>query len=173
MKKSIDNEKMYEIVEKYSDEILRMSYIYLNNLDAAYEVVQNVFLKVYLNYWQFNGRSTEHTWIFRIVINECKNYLKSAWKTRIVLSNDFSKETFEPQYESNRNEELISIIQSLPAKYKEVILLYYYEELKIREISKILHISQSTVGSRLIKARELLKKEMKERNVYEKFQRLL
>lgn len=173
MKTTISNQKMQEIVENYSDEILRMSYLYLNNLDAAYEVVQNVFIKVYLHYWQFNGRSSERTWIFRIAINECKNYLKSAWKTKVILSDNLSKETYEQEYDSSSNDELMSIIQALPSKYKEVVLLYYYNELKIREISKVLHLSQSTVGSRLIKARELLKKEMRERNVYEKFQRLL
>ena len=169
----LSNDEMTEIIDKYSQELLHLCYLYTKDIRTAHEIVQDTFIKVYINYGSFRKDSLEKTWITRIAINECKNYLKSSWKKKVVLTSEFLDQSYEQKPDDYIGNELIDLIQELPTKYKDLIILYYYEELKLREISAILHVTQSTVGSRLKKARILLKEKMKENGIYEKYERLL
>ena len=143
------------LVETYGDEILRMCFLYLKDIHLAEDALQDTFIKVYKNYSKFQGKSSEKTWIIRIAINVCKNYLRSSWWKRVDV-----KACLEsiPALQNNRqNDDLIIAIMQLSSKYKEVVLLYYYQGLKIREIAETLNIPESTVAVRLKRARAKLK----------------
>ncbi len=136
------------LVDDYGNSILRMCLIYLKDFHLAEDAVQETFIKVYKNYSNFKGDSSEKTWVMRIAINVCKNYLRGSWWKRIdesaVLESIPIKENFEDE-SSELADKLILEVMKLNIKYKEVILLYYYQELKVREISEVLRIPEATV----------------------------
>lgn len=143
------------LITTYGNSILRMCFIYLKDIHLAEDALQDTYIKVYKNYSSFKGNSSEKTWIMRIAINVCKNYLRSSWWKR--KNEEVSLESITATENMEENDDLVLEIMKLSYKYKEVILLYYYQELKIREIAKVLNIPESTVSIRLKRAREKLK----------------
>lgn len=160
------------IIQEYGDSLLRMCTLYLKDEQLAEDAVQETFIKVYEKYHTFNHTSEEKTWIMRIAINTCKNYMKGSWFKRITTGFDLetiSKERVDVGLEKKeQQEELVKEIIRLSPKYKEVILLYYYQEMSIREIAQILHIKEGTVKVRLQRARQQLGVQLKEVNPYER-----
>lgn len=142
----------------------------MKETQLAEDVFQEVFYKVIKNYHKFNHQSSEKTWLIRITINTCKDMLRTSWIKRVttfgVLQD--SENEYEKPYDIEKketNKELYELIQRLPQKYKEILLLFYYKDLTYEEISEILQIPEGTVRSRLSRAREKLKKMMNERGV--------
>lgn len=160
------------IIQEYGDSLLRMCTLYLKDEQLAEDAVQETFIKVYEKYHTFNHTSEEKTWIMRIAINTCKNYMRGSWFKRITTGFDLetiSKERVDVGLEKKeQQEELVKEIIRLSPKYKEVILLYYYQEMSIREIAQILHIKEGTVKVRLQRARQQLGVQLKEVNPYER-----
>nr|WP_307992036.1 sigma-70 family RNA polymerase sigma factor [uncultured Niameybacter sp.] len=160
------------IIEEYGDSLLRMCTLYLKDRQLAEDAVQETFIKVYEKYDTFNRTSQEKTWIMRIAINTCKNYMRSSWFKRVITGFDLettSKEKIDVGLEKKEQQEvLIKEIMSMGVKYKEVILLYYYQEMSIREIAQILHIKEGTVKVRLQRARQQLSVQLKEVHIYER-----
>lgn len=106
-----------------------------------------IHFKVYKNYSQFKGKSSEKTWIMRIAINVCKNYLRSSWWRHIDESAVLDS---IPVIESAlMDDTLILLVMKLSQKYKQVVLLFYYQDMRIREIAEALQIPESTVSVRL------------------------
>lgn len=149
--KGFDLEAM---MRQYGDRLLRLCFLYLQDRGLAEDAVQDTFLKAYRKRDKFRGDCNEKTWLTRIAINTCKNDLRAPWKRRV----DVVEQIPEPlNIPSHPGESLISEIVKLPLKYREVLLLYYYQELEIREIAGIQHTAESTVYTRLKRARAMLK----------------
>ena len=158
------------LIEQYGQEVYKIAYFYMKETQLAEDVFQEVFYKVIKNYHKFNHQSSEKTWLIRITINTCKDTLRTSWIKRVttfgVLQD--SENEYEKPYDIEKketNKELYELIQRLPQKYKEILLLFYYKDLTYEEISEILQIPEGTVRSRLSRAREKLKKMMNERGV--------
>lgn len=160
--KQTSNEKpdMHRLINEYGDSILRMCHLYLQDIHLAEDAVQDTYIKVYEKWGQFRGDCLEKTWITSIAINVCKSQRRSRWfKNRLHqtdVTNELGKED-PPIWDDSLLQEIVS----LPPKYREVILLFYYQELKTKEIAIALHISESTVSVRLNRARQQLKKSLK------------
>lgn len=164
MNKIILTEKEFnDLISEYGTEILRLCYLYLKDYQLAEDACQDTFLKVYKNFDSFKGKSSMKTWITRICINTCKNHLRSSWFKKIVLSNEklintevSDKDLFnEPQ-----KSDLFTVVVNLKPKYKDIILMYYYQQLSVKEIAIVLDITEANVSTRLFRARKKLKKEM-------------
>lgn len=162
---SVPNRKpipdMNRLIEEYGDSLLRMCFLYLKDTYLAEDAVQDTFIKIHKNYPKFKGDSQEKTWIMRIAINVCKNYLRSSWWKRIdetmILDNIPSSNSDD----TLQDETLLLEIMKLSSKYKEVILLFYYQDMKIREIAEVLNTPEATISVRLKRAREILKMRLK------------
>ncbi len=107
--------------------------------------------------------------MWRIAINHCKDYLKSWYNKNVVITdeepaNNITKKEMVEQVviQKEADDELISAIMTLPIKYREVIYLFYYEELPIKEISVLTETGDNTVKTRLKRAKELLKERLEE-----------
>lgn len=158
------SEKMNEItrlVEQYGDDVLRTAYVMLKSKELAEDAYQETFLRVCRYYDTYRKECSEKTWITGIAVNVCRDFLRSAWKKRVTVTDDFSahvseSDTQEIVEKKDEKEELFRSIMKLPDKYREMIHLYYYQELDIKEISRVLKIPGGTVKSRLFKARNLL-----------------
>ncbi|MED1563034.1 RNA polymerase subunit sigma [Alkalihalobacillus alcalophilus ATCC 27647 = CGMCC 1.3604] len=161
----IDKEEiLIEIMNTYGDELLRLIYSYVKNKEVAEDLTQDIFIKVYERIDQFEQRSSLRTWLYRIAINQSKDYLKS-WhfrKVRTEAEDFFLSHTVEktPEIrtvEKAEEEELVHKVFSLPLKYREVIYLFYYQECSVGEISELLKVKEGTVKTRLYQARRKLR----------------
>lgn len=152
---------IHYIIENYSDMLIRISYSYMKNLNDAEDVAQEVFVKLLEKQPKFESSRHEKAWLIRVSINLCKDKLKSSYfKSTTPLEEDFVDIT-------NEDSEIIHAVLSLPLKYRSIILLYYYEDYSISEISNILNLKEATVGSQLSRGRKLLKSILKEDFDYE------
>ena len=151
------DETITRLVETYQMDLLRMSFVYLRDRALAEDAVQETFVKAYKSLDSFRGDSSEKTWPTRILINTCKDTLKTSWFRH--LDRRMTPEDLpEPAAPQDGDEgALMDEILRLPAKYKDVILLYYYENMPEREIADALSIGVSTVSVRLSKARKKLR----------------
>ena len=159
-RKTLAEEHFNNLIDKYGTEILRLCYLYLKDYQLAEDACQDTFLKVYSNFHKFNELSTEKTWITKICINTCKNYLRNPWKRKVKLENrELVQNEISDQeiFDELEKSELFSSIMNLKQTYKEIILMYNYQQLSVKEISQILDISESNAFTRLSRARQFLK----------------
>lgn len=138
-----------------------MCFLYLKDHAMAEDAVQETFLRAFRHQDDFQGKSSVKTWITRIAINVCKDMLTDPW-ARHRSGEDLPDEaTPEPSFSSEDRYVISGKIANLPPKYKEVILLHYYQELKLSEIAEILGESEATIKTRLKRARDMLRSELK------------
>lgn len=156
-----------ELINEYGDSILRMCYVYLKDYHLAEDIVQETFLQVYKNYGSFRQDSSIKTWITRIAINLCKNQMRTRWFS-VKREEEFPMLFYTEDYDGVIDrEQLITAIGNLKPKYREAVLLFYYQELSVKEIADLLNKKESTIKVRLKRAREQLKEELKEDYFYE------
>lgn len=167
-----DMEKEIErLIDKYGNDVLRVSFIYLKDKQRAEDAFQEVFLKIYKKYGGFSHRSSERTWIIRITINVCRDILRSTWIKRVFPVENVGEEKTsvdidEKLARKDENRILMDEIMNLSTVYKEIIVLYYYQGFDTVELSRILKIPESTVRTRLFRAREILRRKIDGRIEY-------
>lgn len=148
-----------EMINKYSDKVYRMAYSLLKNKYDADDIHQEVFIKYISKKPKFESVEHENAWFLRVTINLCKNFWKTAWVRKTVsLEEGLMKEAEPGGKEETEEEQIIETVKMLPQKYRIVIHLYYYEDLSIDEISKVLRMKPSTVRTHLTRARAGLRK---------------
>lgn len=151
------------LMRQYGNDVLRTAYMYVKDIHTAEDIFQDVFIKINQKLATFEGNSSIKTWIIRITINTCKDYLKSAWNRRVVPMMEYQEdaivsETDYDDVEKKDTRELIKkTVLSLPAKYKDVVLCVYFQEMTITEAAQALDIAEGTAKSRLSRARLKLK----------------
>ncbi|MBQ2989989.1 MAG: sigma-70 family RNA polymerase sigma factor [Clostridia bacterium] len=155
------------MIRTYEKDLLRLCCVYLKDAVMAEDAVQETFLKAYRHLHAFRGDSSEKTWLIRIAMNVCKDMQRTAWFRNIGKTMSIEDVQIPAEQEMDVSSELVSEIMRLPSKYKEVVLLYYYEEMSLSEVAQILNVSITTVHRWLEKARELLKKQLEGGNVLE------
>jgi RNA polymerase sigma-70 factor (ECF subfamily) len=149
------------VVEEFSDMLLRVAFSYMKNISDAEDMVNNTFLKLMEKNPSFENEEHKKAWLIRVTINLCKNRLKTAW-FRIIIPLEDNNISFLPEENF-----IISAVLELPEKYRSIILLYYYDGYSIKEIAYILEAKESTISSQLQRARKQLKSKLKEDFDYE------
>ena len=147
------------IAKKYTDIVYRATLSYCKNKSDAEDAVQNTFLKLLKTDTQFADDDHIRRWLIRSAMNECKNIWKSFWHRNVTSIDDLEK---EPAYIESEKRELFHEVMKLPNRYSAVLHLYYYEGYNCKEIADILNISESTVQTRLMRARNKLKEKLQE-----------
>ena len=160
-----DQKAFQNFVEKYQKPIFSYLYRFLyQNKEAAEDITQIVFLKVYQNLNNIDGTKSIKSWIFRIAHNEAANYLRSSSRKKESLLDDeqwskFSNPDDQKEDISDQYGEIIQLaLKKIKPKYREVIVLYYFEEKSYDEIAEILNSSTSTIGTLIRRAKQQLKK---------------
>ncbi|MFC4323306.1 sigma-70 family RNA polymerase sigma factor [Litchfieldia salsa] len=160
----IKDEWFERIMDVYGERLTKLCFNYTKDWSISEDIVQEVFITCYREYENIDKITFFKAWIYRITINKCKDLLKSSFFKRVVMSSNLiiSSRTLELSPEmsimkSSEEEFLSTCVLALPIKYREVITLYYYEELPIEDISRILKINNNTVKTRLNRARAKLK----------------
>ena len=172
----MDREEKDFLLEKimidYGNELVRLAFSYVKDAEIAKDLVQNTFIKCYKSLESFRFDAQIKTWLYRITINECKDYLKS-WHYKMVQVKSFINETTKSiipstekiVIEKHNKEEIKDTIFSLPKVYREVVYLYYYDSLTSEEIASVLGIPVNTVKTRLRRAKQRLGSLIKEAEV--------
>lgn len=142
------------VVNTYSPMLLRVAFVYLKNHGDAEDVAQEVLL----TYWQknprFSAEAARKAWLYKSAVNRCKDRLRSFWYSkRAELPEDLS-------YLPPEASELLCCVLQLEEKYRIPLHLHYYEGYSLKEIGQILRLRPATVGSRLHRGKEKLKRMM-------------
>ena len=156
----IDEEKLKELMQLYTQDLLRTSYYYTKSLHTAQDIVQEVFIRFYNKKVNLINEDIK-PYLMRMVINQSKDYLKSGNYRKIKLVEMFSFNQSGKEknqlIQQEEEDEITKAIFSLPIKQREAITYYYFEGLTTKEIASLLKVPESTIKSRLSKGRILLK----------------
>ena len=159
-------QRLTRLVRQYQTDLLRICYIQLHDTALAEDAVQETYLKAYRSMPAFRGDCSEKTWLMRIAVNVCRDMRRSAWfryvDRRVTL--DHLPDPVEPV--SDASIALMQEIMRLPQKYREAVLLYYYEAMTTDEIAQALGIAKSTVSARLEQGRQALRKALERRRLH-------
>lgn len=164
------------LVERYEAKMLRYGRKFLSGRQDIEDLVQEVFVKAYVNMKSVDTSRKFSSWLYRVAHNEFVNALKKKKREPLLffdvdelLPHPVSSETADRRaYQHELEHTLRSCLDRLDAKYKEPIVLYYFEELSYQEISDILHVPVATVGVRLQRGREILKRSCEPITSYDK-----
>ncbi|MEQ9363117.1 MAG: RNA polymerase sigma factor [Leptospirales bacterium] len=156
-----------ELVGEYRIRLYRKASSLIGDPEDAEDVLQDALMTAYKALPRFRGESGIYTWLYRIVVNKCRDFLRSRKSGK-----SDSLEIYEPILSDDRisvekNHELsddagylIEKIKGLDTKYRQILLYRYYDDLSYEEIANLIEVNIGTVKSRLFKARELLKRSI-------------
>lgn len=149
------------IVEKYQDIVFSIALKVLKNREDAEEMAQESFIKVYKSLHTFKGTAKFSTWLYRITYNNCisevrkkKRYFVST--DDVEISHDVEELNLDGIPEENRAKYIKVALEKLPEDEYTLILLYYFEDQSIDEISKVTKLSASNAKVKLHRARKKL-----------------
>jgi RNA polymerase sigma-70 factor (ECF subfamily) len=152
------------LIDRYQTKLMRYGKKFLNSHDDIQDIVQDVFIKAYQNLKSFDTSRRFSPWIYRIAHNACINELRK--KSRQFISVDFDTFFPHPIYvdpdvsekeKADMRHMLDKTLERLPPKYREVLVLHYYEDMAYKDIADILEVPMGTVSIRLKRAKESLK----------------
>jgi len=146
--------RMVLLHEKY---LLRLCCLYLRDVALAQDAVQECFLKAYRSLDRFRGESSEKTWLTKIAVNVCRDLSKSSWLRHVDFRVSLEDLQLSSPPPSAEHAALTEAIMNLPRKYREAVLLHYYEGYSVKETAEILRITSPAVTARLTRAREKLR----------------
>ena len=151
------------LVGRFLDEIIRLSLVYVKNIDDAQDIASQVFVTYLQKKPEFDSEDHAKNWLFKVAVNLSKNHLRTLRPTveYQTLENILSTEDTEKNERTEREEAVFNAVLSLRHSYREVIHLYYYSGYETAEIAKLLGITEVSVRSRLSRARASLEKKLK------------
>ncbi len=158
-----DTDRYAVLVDRYKSMVYNIAYRMLGDADAANDMAQESFISAYTALKDFKRGSKFSSWLYRIVVNKCRDYLRSGRETvhveEIAEIRASSAITPEQAVSSRQTGDIIQkALSALPAEYREVIILKHIEELDYREIAEILDVRMNALKVRAHRGREMLKK---------------
>lgn len=148
--------KLVSYIEENQKKFYRIAYSYVKNPDTAMDIVQDSILKALQKYHTLKNIDAVKTWFYRILVNTCLTYIRKQ-KNEACL-NEISDEA--QQYNPENVNELKELINKLPPDLKTIIILRYYEDLKLEDIAKITNLNLSTVKSKLYRTLKMLRVDL-------------
>ena len=153
-----------EVIRYYSSMVYRIALTKTKSSHDADDIFQDVFLKLVMNKKPFESEEHRKAWLIRVTINCCNSHFVAPWKKNVNSLDDamlamIPDENSEAQFLENQSDVYAQILK-LPQPMREVILLFYYEDMSIREISFVLHTTEANVKKRLSRARQKLKLQL-------------
>lgn len=153
-----------KVVNEYSDTIYRVALNITKNKDDAFDVCQEVFVRLIKNKKKIRNDDHLKAWLLRAAVNCAKSCKTTAYARYCVPLDSISEQSVSDRTDDKT---LFENVMSLPPKYSVTIYLFYYEDMKISEIAKILDITQSAVKSRLVRGRKALKEIIEKEQSYD------
>jgi RNA polymerase sigma factor (sigma-70 family) len=154
----VGSEPLDIILDRYGNMVLRLAFSCLKNRADAEDVLQDVFLKLIEKQPAFESEDHRRHWIVRVTINLCRNRLRSPWRRHQELT-EMNLPADDGSWQDGS--EVLEAVMALPAKYREVIHLFYYEDYSIAQISALLKKKEATIRSLLFRGRGMLRETLK------------
>ena len=145
------------LYDQYATDVRRVCYFYLSDREKAEDVCQDVFVRLMTTHPLLQpGR--ENSWLRKVALNRCRDLWRGAWLKRVILGGPTFELIPAPDEFSRRDDQqaMMAAINQLPATFKEVILLHYYQGMNIAEIAQMLELPEGTISSRLSRGRKKL-----------------
>ena len=161
---NIDKEVLQRLIEIDKHRLYKIAYIYVKNEDDALEIVQVAVYKAFVNIKKLKQVEFFNTWITRILVNASLDYIKK--RNRFIYIEE-EKMLYKNPTEDIEYIDLYKAVDNLEGMYKTVIILKYFDDLKIRDIAKVLEITESNVKNYIHKALNLLRVELREGEIIE------
>lgn len=152
-----------DVVRYYSPMVYRIALTKTQSSHDADDIFQEVFLKLVMNTKPFESEEHRKAWIIRVTVNCCNSHFTAPWRKNIDSLDDAIMSQLPDETEEcdlGDGPDIYSQVLKLPQNMREVIILYYYEEMSIREISQVLQTSEVNIKKRLSRARQKLKLEL-------------
>lgn len=163
-----DKEMYVEIIKRYEKKLAHYLRKFISDQDEIEDTLQVVFIKAYKNLYGFDLHRKFSSWIYRIAHNEAVNHLKTKKGSKICLDN-IEYKLIDEKVDLNKGIDRIFLkkdvekaISDLKAKYREPLLLFFFESKSYEEISEILKIPKSTVGTLILRGKRIIKQSLKQ-----------
>ena len=164
------------LIDTYGDDILRFCYMKVNDVSIAEDLAQETFINVFKYIQKFKGKSSLKTWIYKIALNQCREFYRKSKSLNknfsggiVELLDINTKADFDLEEEILElidNEFIASSLEAIKPDYRDIIYMFYYKELTIKDIAKILKENENTIKTRLRRGRSALGKVLKEEGIY-------
>ena len=151
-----------ELILSYKNDMYKMAYARLNNIEDINDAIQECILKAYKNIKKIKSPSSFKPWLLKILINECNKIYIQKNKHKHISIEDINNKINDYSILATENIEFYDILNVLNTDERTIILLYYSERYKIKEISEIIQMNENTIKTKLARARSKLKKLLKE-----------
>jgi len=165
-----DERAFREIVDRYQSKVLSIIYGILKNRNDAEDIAQQVFAKIYFSIGSFDFRSSLLTWIYKITVNECYDYLRKKRVRKLVYESDFTEEDALRMMNSEQPAEQVRAVDTLLAERdlvmkllekiseeeRTLILLKEVEGHSVEELAQMTGLNQNTIKVKLFRARQKL-----------------
>jgi RNA polymerase sigma-70 factor, ECF subfamily len=167
METNSDYEWINELIDNYGRSLQQLVFTYVNDYAMAEDLTQEIFLKCYKKLHTFKQKSSIKTWLYSIAINHCKDHLRSWHHRSFVFDDQLINELEANDHDMDQaiikkseQEILVLAVLRLDLKYREVVYLYYYEELTTKEISQLTKENENTIKTRLNRAKKMIKNQL-------------
>lgn len=159
------NQKVFEdFFNHHKLKVMNLCYGMTHNRDSAEDLVQDIFLEIFSSAKYFQGKSKLSTWLYRIAVNKTINYLRKEKIKKFFVNIDYAKHILQDDgradlslEEKEKIDNLHKIIDILPSKQKEAIILFIYNELPQKEIAEIMNCSLASVEVLIHRAKKTIK----------------
>ena len=155
-----------EVVRHYSPMVYRLALTKTKSTHDADDIFQEVFLKLVMRERPFETEEHRKAWLIRVTVNCCNSHFIAPWRKNVSSMEDVLLEQIPDEDESPElwggGEDVYAKVLQLPEQMREVILLFYYEDMSVREIAEAIGTSEVNVKKRLSRARQRLKLDLEE-----------
>ena len=155
----MDHDTAEAVIRQYAPMVYRLAVAQLHNPEGAEDVMQEVFLRYLKAHPVFESEEHQKAWLLRVAVNCCRKAQASPWRRMESLS-----ELLPAPEQVDHG--LLELLEALPAKYRTVLHLFYYEDYSAEEISRLLGRKASTVRCQLARGRAMLKEKLEGENSY-------
>jgi len=149
------------LMAEHGDFVTRLCFLYLRHEMDAQDAAQDTFLKALRALDSFRGEGSERGWLARIAVNTCKDMLRSPWRRRYAGEEALRALPDPDGPPRAQDDTVLQAVMALPNKYKDVILLRYYEGMPLKDIAAALSLSVPTVSTRIARAQKRLHTQLK------------
>ncbi|MRH41498.1 sigma-70 family RNA polymerase sigma factor [Aquibacillus halophilus] len=153
------------VIDQYGEQIKRVIFTYVKSYTQTDDLFQEFLINVYQRLEQFEANSSLKTWLYRIAINKCKDYLRSPIHRLFkyneeVKSIHVAKSAEQLAMENEQEMIIVEAILSLPTKYREIFVLRFYQSFSVRQVSDALRINESTLKTRIMRGKKKLQQKL-------------
>ncbi len=159
--KNLHDDLFTEFIIENKENFYRLAFSYVKNREDALDIVQDSIHKAIKSYHTLQNENVLKSWFYRIVVNTSLDFLRKH-KRVTILDDETMEYLSQGEEDKYDNIDLARALEQLPSEYRTIIILRYFEDLKIEEVAAVLEENTNTIKTRLYKALKLLRIEMKD-----------